>query len=327
MLVFSLGAQIAIILNIADTVLGRRPEDSSAAAARRELAWLSEHAKPQPRRTFLLNTDETIEPAEHISLLSKYLLIAPLLVPSKSELSRPTLRHPDLSLSNILLAPGSTRILSFIDWQDAAILPLFMQAGYPAFCEHDMSRVQSLERPNLPDGFENLSIADQEQARAEFRLKEANLYYTAATGLGNPQHLQALKLRNLGTRQYLIAQTGYPWDADLINLKAALVGVTNVWDEISTLPCPVSFSAEYRAKALEDATEWKESADILMKVRDSLGIDPEGGTELDNYKFACEMNERWRVEMLRQSEAHERDLCWRSWPYKDDADTSPPPKL
>ena len=124
----------------------------------------------------------------------------------------------------------------------------------------------------------------------KFRLAEANLYYTAATGLQNPQHLRALRLRNLGMRQYLIAQTSFPWDAVLINLKAALVGITNAWDDISTPPCPISFS-EDQEKALHDASEciWKESADILSAVRDSIGIDPEGGTEPNNFERACDI--------------------------------------
>ncbi|KAJ5824587.1 hypothetical protein N7447_006927 [Penicillium robsamsonii] len=40
--------------------------------------------------------------------------------------SVPTLRHPDLSLSNMLLVPRSTKIISIIDWQDTVIFPRIM---------------------------------------------------------------------------------------------------------------------------------------------------------------------------------------------------------
>jgi hypothetical protein len=60
-------------------------------------------------------------------------------------------------------------------------------------------------------------------------------------------------------------------------------------------------------------------------VRDSLGIDPEGGTEPDNFEHASDMNQKWRIEMLKHAEAHERDLCWRGWPYKNNDDYSLPP--
>lgn len=297
------------------------------APACREAAWISQFAKPKPRQTFLLQTDHAIDPNDHASLLSKYLLVAPSLVPEKEDMSSPTLRHPDLSLTNILLVPGSTKILGFIDWQDAAILPLFMQAGYPAFCEHDMTRPQPMTRPKLPDDFDQLSAVDKEKAKLNFRLEEANLYYTAATGLNNASHLQALRLRGLGVRQYLVSQAGFPWDADFVNLKAALVGISQGWEEFSSAPCPISFSSEEQEKAREESSEWNESAEMLSTFRDSMGIDPEGGTEPANFEYACNMNKQWRMEMLQHAEKEERELCWRAWPYKDDDDTSTAPIL
>lgn len=219
-------------------------------------------------------------------------------------------RHPDLSFANILLVSNSTKIRGIIDWKDAAILPLFPQAGYPAFCKHDMSKVQSLKRPKLPDGFESMSSVEKEQAISEFRLKEANVYYTAATGLKNQLHLRALQLRHVGLIQYLLMQTGFQWDADFINLKAALVGITRAWGDISSQPCPISFSPEKQEMALNDASEWNESSAILSTVRYSLGIDDEGGTDPENYEYAREMNQRWRLEMLAHADDHEKEICW-----------------
>jgi hypothetical protein len=308
-------------------LLGTRAEDYLKSPAHREATWISQFANPKPRSTFLLQTDHNIDPSEHVSLLSKYLLVAPSLVPDKEELSLPTLRHPDLSLTNILLAPNSSNITGFIDWQDAAILPLFMQAGYPAFCEHDRSRPQPMTRPKLPDDFDQLSVEDKEKARVKFRLEEANLYYTAATGINNTPHLQALRLPGLGVRQYLFSQAGFPWDADFVNLRAALVGISQGWEEISSALCPISFSADEQAKAREDSSEWNESSDLLSTFRDSMGIDPEGGTEPANFEHACNMNKKWRMEMLRHAEKGEQEACWRAWPYKDDNDTSPAPNL
>jgi hypothetical protein len=289
------------------------------------MAYLLDHAKPQPRRTFLLPTDYNIDPNEHMSLLSKSLEAAPFLIPSESTLSAPTLRHPDLSLANILLVPGSTKIASIIDWQDAIIFPLFMQAGYPAFCKHDSSRPQSLKIPTLPAEIDRMSAEEQLQAKSKFRLEEANLYYTAATGIHNDQHLKALRIPHLGMWQYLIQQTGYPWDADVINLRAALVGVTsaNVWSGISSQPCPVSFAE----KAMNESSEWNESEALLSTIRNHLGIDLEGGTEPENFEWASQRNAEFRMEMLRQSEEHEREICWRNWPFKDDEDNSSPPSV
>ncbi|CAG7921350.1 unnamed protein product [Penicillium olsonii] len=113
-------------------------EDCVTSAARREIGVIQHHAKARPRQTFLLPTNHDILPSEYTLLLSQFLQLAPHIIRLGSY-SIPTLRHPDLSLSNILLAPGSTKIISIIYWQDAVIFPRFMQVGYPAFCEHDSS--------------------------------------------------------------------------------------------------------------------------------------------------------------------------------------------
>ncbi|KAJ9303267.1 hypothetical protein DTO271G3_641 [Paecilomyces variotii] len=305
---------------------GLSPEDSVTSAARREMAVIQHHAKAQPRQTFLLPTTYDIHPSEHTLLLSQFLQLAPHLIPPGSY-SAPTLRHPDLSLSNILLAPGSTKITSIIDWQDAVVFPRFMQAGYPAFCEHDSSQPQSLQIPSLPEDFDEMGIDEQRQAKAIFRLEEANLYYTAATGIHNDKHMDVLKLPHLGMRQYLLRQTGYPWDADVINLRAALVGITtpSVWSSISSAVCPVVFSDEEREAAMAESQEWNESEQLLSRVREHLDIDPEGGTEPDNFERAVEGNRQFRMEMVRQAEVDQREICWRNWPYKGVEDNSMPP--
>lgn len=91
---------------------GLLPVDYVTSTARREIAIIRHHAKAQPRQTFLLPTEYNISPSEQTSLLSKFLQLAPHLIQLDSTL---TLRHPDLSLSNILLTPRSTKIISIID--------------------------------------------------------------------------------------------------------------------------------------------------------------------------------------------------------------------
>lgn len=139
--------------------------------------------------------------------------------------------------------------------------------------------------------------------------------------------MNLLRLPHLGMRQYLLRQTGYPWDADLINLRAALVGITtpSVWSSISSAACPVVFSDEEREAAMVESQEWNESEQLLSQVRDHFDIDLEGGTEPENFERAAEGNRQFRMEMVRQAEVDERELTWRNWPYKDDEDDSMPP--
>lgn len=290
------------------------------------MAVTQHHAKPQPRQRFLLPTEHDILHSEHISLLSQFLQLAPHLIPPDS-CRVPTLRHPDLSLNNIMLAPGSTKIISLLDWQDAVVFPRLMQAGFPVFCEHDSSQPQSMRVPSLPDNFGEMKFEQQMQYKAIFRLEEANLYYTAVTGIHNGQHMDVLRLPYLEIRQYLIRQTGYPWDADLINLRMALVGITDpsVWSEISSAACPVVFSDEERKTAKAESQDWNESEQLLSQIRDYLNIDVEGGTEPDHFEGAVELNGQARVTFVQQGEVGEREMAWGNWPYKDDGDDSLPP--
>ncbi|KAL2827225.1 hypothetical protein BDW59DRAFT_179223 [Aspergillus cavernicola] len=257
--------------------------DCMTSAARREVLAFDKQAKAQPRGRFLLPTPHDIDPSEQTSLLS----------------TTPILRHPDMTLSNTLLVPGTTQIASIVDWQDTIIFPPFLQAGYPAF------------------------------SKPQLRMEQANLYYTAATGLHNDAHMDTLRIPHLRMRQYLFKQTGYPWDADFINLRAALVGITRpqIWEAIKSGPCPVHFTESEREAALEEAKEWNESEEVLSAVRNHLGIDLEGGTEPENYEWASHANVQFRLKMLRQTEEGQRALCWRNWPYKDDEDDNSPPPL
>lgn len=307
-------------------IIGSSSEDCLTSAARREMTCLR-HAKPQPRQTFLLPTEHSVNPDEHMSLLERCLQLAPFLVPKDSSFRAPVLRHPDLTLNNILLAPGTTDIVSIIDWQDAIVFPSFLKAGYPAFCEHDSSRTQSLQIPKLPENFTSMSPEEQIQTKTKWRLEEANLFYTAATGIYNEAHMNNLKMPHLAMRQYLFRETGYPWDADIINLRMALVGITSphVWDSISPLPCPGSFSDTEREIAIRESEGWNESEAMLKTIRDNIGIDLEGGTTPENFEWESLRNMEFRLEMQRHCEEHERELCWRNWPFKDDGDCSLPP--
>ena len=75
---------------------------------------------------------------------------------------------------------------------------------------------------------------------------------------------------------------------------------------------------------MAESQEWNESEQLLSRVREHLGIDLEGGTEPDNYERAVEGNRQFRMEMVRQAEPGQQELCWRNWPYKDDGDDSMP---
>ncbi|EGC49282.1 phosphotransferase enzyme family protein [Histoplasma capsulatum var. duboisii H88] len=257
-----------ILMEAEIIAIGLSPVDCVTSPARREMVIIRRHSKPQLRQPFLLPTNYNIHPSERTSLLSHFPHLAPHLIPPDSR-SVLTLRHLYLSPSNILLAPGSTKIISVLDWQDAAIFPRVLQVGYPPVYEHGSSQRRSLQIPSLSDDFDGMGIDQQRQCKAAFRLEEANLYYTAATGVRNEEHMNVLKLPHLGMWQYLFHQTG---DED-------------------------------REAVMVESREWNESEELLSRIREHLHIDPEGGTEPDNFERAVEGNRQFHLEMVRQTGA------------------------
>ncbi|KAL8714703.1 MAG: hypothetical protein Q9225_006528 [Loekoesia sp. 1 TL-2023] len=298
-----------------------RPEDYLSSIGKREAAWTAKFGEPRHRQFFFSFPEHKIQPKDHISLLSQYGTVAPYLIPKDEDLSSPTLRHPDLHESNIFLYPKSTRISGIIDWQGASIIPLFLQSGYPAFCDHDSGRPQPLDKPKLSDSFDKMNPEEQEQAILKLKHEQVNLYYTAATILKHKGHTRALRLPYVAMRQFLIKQAGMPWDGDLVSLRAALIGVRSKWNDlVGEHPCPIPFTDEEMEVAMKENEEWNEAAELLATIRKTLGIDGEGGTHPQNYDRACALNREVRIRMLMQAKAEEKERCWQIWPFKDDDD-------
>ena len=288
---------------------------------KREAAWTAKFGQPRHRQFFFSFSEQKIEPKDHVTLLSQYDLVAPHIVPKQEGLATPALRHPDLHQSNILLCPQSKQILGIIDWQGTSVLPFFVQSGYPVLCDHVPGRPQTLEKPKLSDNFDNMDSEEQEEGLMKLKHEQANLYYTAVTGLKCERHMRALRLPYLEMRQYLIKQAGMPWDGDLVNLRASLIGVRSKWNDlVGEHPCPISFTDEEVRVATQESEEWNEAAEVLATIRKSLGIDEEGGTDHDNYDRACVFNREWRMQMLKETKPEEQEQCWQIWPFKDNRD-------
>lgn len=293
---------------------------------KREAAWTAKFGQPRHRQFFFSVSEQKIEPKDHVALLSQYGLVAPYIMPKQEELCSPTLRHADLHQGNIFLCPQSKQILGIIDWQGTSILPFFVQSGYPALCDHDVRRPQSMEKPKLCDDFDKINPEEQKDALIKLKHEQANLFYTAATGLKCELHMRALRLPYLAMRQYLIQQAGMPWDGDLVNLRAALIGVHSKWNDLAgECPCPISFTDEEVQVAMQESKEWNEAAEILATIRKSLDINEEGGTDLDNHNRACVLNKEWRMQILKAAKAEEQVQCWQIWPFKDDGEDSEAP--
>jgi aminoglycoside phosphotransferase (APT) family kinase protein len=98
------------------------------AVGERELEWLRKSGRERYPREALYREfygHQKVDPQVQIGHLLDYLKLAPHTVPREEELSTPTIRHPDLSPSNIFVS-DSGELTGVIDWQHATILPIFL---------------------------------------------------------------------------------------------------------------------------------------------------------------------------------------------------------
>ncbi len=59
---------------------------------------------------------------------------------------------------------------------------------------------------------------------------------------------------------------------------------------VGEYPCPVLFTDEEVRIAMQESKEWNEAAEVLATIRNTLGIDGEGGTDPENHSRACVLN-------------------------------------
>jgi hypothetical protein len=107
-----------------------------------------------------------------VSLLHRCLALIPSVIPP-DDICYPILWHPDLSLSNILVAPaGPANILGLIDWQGTCITPYFMQANFPPAFAYTAGLIEMPPGPLpiLPAGIEQRDEAEQNTLRLHYRL-------------------------------------------------------------------------------------------------------------------------------------------------------------
>ncbi|KAJ3785830.1 hypothetical protein GGU10DRAFT_421310 [Lentinula aff. detonsa] len=216
-------------------------ESVLVAGAEKELAYLNQFgASRVPYECFrreYFNYEKQL-PSDHIENLGRYLRLAPSLVPDDDSLSAFCIRHPDLTDSNLRVSTdsGCLQILSVLDWQHAAILPLFLHAGMPRFIQNEEDEVsQKMVKPELPDGFDKLPAKDQDRERELLSRPTHNRIHHK--GFVHP-------LNPFRCRIFIHATD--MWEGETIKLLYALIDLVRGWGHFATdgTMCPVVFTEE-----------------------------------------------------------------------------------
>jgi hypothetical protein len=241
-----------------------------------------------------LHNFELQEPHVHAKLLDDYLKLAPkLAISDNHRFARPTLRHPDLSPSNILVN-DEYDIIGLIDWQHAVILPLALCAGIPIHYQNWGDLVsETLQRPGtkLPDDFETLDENTQNEARETIRKRLVHFYYGALTLKLSGDHFDALRNENIMLRAKLYDRAAAPWEGKSLNLEHILIEVLRRWplttgeEDPAThrndLQAPVQYSDQQIEACLKAVELQEEKEEELEEMREVIGIDSQGWVPID----------------------------------------------
>ncbi|KAJ5528906.1 hypothetical protein N7527_002299 [Penicillium freii] len=251
------------------------------APAKREMEFCERFGKPRlhvERYLREIHQLQNLSPIPYQHLLAKFLKLAPYLdVPPGHRISRPTLRHPDFSPSNILI----------IDWQHTVILPLCLNAGIPEHFQNwgdPLSETLSKPEVKLPDNFDQLSYEEQETVRETMRRRIVHFYYAALTMKSLPDHFDAIRSENCMLRAKLFHHAQAPWEGDSVTLKYVMLQVLKNWPmsldegahQTRSVDCPIHFSEEEIQQCSEDYRQEQEKLQELGEMRDIIGTDALG---------------------------------------------------
>ncbi|KAM5468490.1 hypothetical protein MferCBS49748_003537 [Microsporum ferrugineum] len=249
------------------------------ALANREITWIRKNATPRSPDDPLFVSHSQNNPAEHISLLQKYLSVAPHLIPSDEDILGSFLWHPDLRTPNIFVDDNG-RITSIIDWQSAFAGPLFLGGRHPHFLDYNGDLV--LE---LPKNFKQLD-RDSQTAVKDKVTKSILLYlYENYTAEKNPILSRVLQYPNGKTLTDPVRFVGNTWDGDILPLRESLIRIQKKWDLLGRPDkCPINFSPEEISKHYEDGEGWNEVQDFWDALSGIMARD--GWTSHETYDQA-----------------------------------------
>ena len=263
---------------------------------------------------------QKVDPQVQINLLLDYLKVAPHLVPKAEQLNVPTIRHPDLSPSNIFIS-DSGDITGIIDWQHATILPIFLQAKIPKhFQNYGDDDSENFQPPKLAEDFATITDSDKEIEMELYRRRQVHYFYVGYTSRLNKAHFHAMGKYNLVLRNQLYDTVGRPWEGDNTSLQAELIRTMAHWSEIASPEDnpPVHYSPAEAKECLERDAKQKNADEQMQQVRDFIGINIEGWVQNEEFESAREKAKPIKNEMAEGADTEEeRREFDEHWPFQD----------
>ncbi|ESZ90625.1 phosphotransferase enzyme family protein [Sclerotinia borealis F-4128] len=288
-------------------------EEVLKAVGEREILWLQRFGeKRYPREPFYREFygREKVDPQVQVQFLQDYLKIAPHLVPKAEQLNTPIIRHPDLSPSNILISDNGD-IAGVIDWQHAAILPLFLQAKVPKhFQNYGDDDSENFRRPKLADDFITMTSSDSEVEMELYRRRQVHYFYLSYTNQINKAHFQAIGKYGLVLRNQLFDTAGRPWEGDITSLQAQLIKTLMNWSEITSSDDnpPVLYPPVEIKECLDRDAKQKSIDEQMQSLRECIGVNIDGLVVNEEFENAREKAKLIKQELVEGADTEEEKM-------------------
>ncbi|KFZ20633.1 hypothetical protein V502_03115 [Pseudogymnoascus sp. VKM F-4520 (FW-2644)] len=297
------------------------------AIGERETKWLQKFGEKRYPREPLYREfydHQLVDPQVQIKHLADYLKVAPHLVPDGEELNAPTIRHPDLSPSNIFISETG-KITGIIDWQHTSVLPSFLQAKIPKhFQNYGDDDSENFRRPKLAEGVDSISESDREVEMELYRRRQVHYFYLGYTSNRNKPHFDAMGKYNLVLRNQLYETAARPWEGDNTSLQAQLIRTLEHWPEIRVAgeAPPVQYSEAELQECLERDAKQRDADEQMHQVREAIGVDVEGWVPNNEFESAKARAGVMKSEMAQAAESEEERREFEElWPFQDHEET------
>lgn len=292
------------------------------AVGEREIAWLRRFGqKRYPREAFYREFygRRKVDPEVQIHHLQNYLKVAPYLVPEAKELTVPTIRHPDLSPSNILVSESGD-ITGLIDWQYTTVLPLFLQAKIPKhFQNYGDDDSENFRPPKLADHFVDMSSSEKEAEMEIYRRRQVHYFYLGCTSQLNKAHFNAMKKHSLVLRHQLYDVATRPWEGDNTSLQAQLIQTIARWTEVSSSKDspPIHYSSAEVEECLDRAAKQRDVDEKMQRLREYIGVNIDGVVLKEEFESARERAALIKEELMNGASTEEKREFEEHWPFQD----------
>ncbi|KAL4897301.1 kinase-like domain-containing protein [Aspergillus ambiguus] len=277
----------------------KHPQDFAISLAHRELEWIAKYAVPKPPDDPLITSTTQNSPSSHISLLHRYLKVAPYLFPSDRVVVAPHIWHTDLHSANIFVQDG--RISGVIDWQGIWAGPLILQARHPRLVEYHGDIILK-----APANFKDLEPDDKKRVREQMSRSIILYLYEKQIVKEVPLLNKVIRFNHGRTRCEPIQFVGDTWDDDILPLRESLIRIEKYWNELGfNFPCPIHFTEDELRIHSEESEGWNDVQDFWDSV--SFIVSQDGWTPKNLYNDALALFSELRETGLKSMTGKERE--------------------